>query len=79
MCVRSQFGQVFRLYGNLERNRGQSHSSQSYNGLLGSYLLERSAAINWPAGGSRAVHIPFHKPIKINFHHLKGSQKGILE
>ena len=36
MCVRNQFGQVFKLYGDPERDRGQSHSTQSYNGLSGS-------------------------------------------
>ena len=79
MCVRSQFGQVFRLYGDLERDKGQSHSTQSYNGLSGSYLKEMSAVINWPAGGSWAVHIPFHKSAKTIFHHPKRSQKGWLE
>ena len=38
MCVRSHFKQVFRLYGDPERDRGQSHSTQSHNGLLGSYI-----------------------------------------
>ena len=79
ICVRSQFEQVFRLYGDLERDRGQSHSTQSYNGLSGSYLQERSEAINWLVGGSQAVHIPFHRPVKTILYHLKGSQKGQLE
>ena len=67
MRVRSQFRQIFRLYGNLERDRSQSHSTQSYNGLPGSYLQERSAATDWPAGSSRAVHILFHKLVKTHF------------
>ena len=78
MCVQSHFEQVFTLYGDLEKDRGQSHSTQSYNGLLGSYLQERSAAINWPVKSSRAVHIPFHRPVETIFHHPKGSQKGRL-
>ena len=73
MCVQSQFGQVFGLYGNLERDRGQSHSTQSYDGLLGSYIKERSAATDWLASSSKVIHIPFHRPIKTIFYHSKGS------
>ena len=69
----------FRLYSDLERDRGQSHSTQSYNGISSSYLQERSATINLSAGGSRAVHIQFHKPVKTIFYNPKGSQNGRLE
>ena len=79
MCVRSELGKVCRLYGGLERDRGQSHSTQSYNGLSGSYLQERSTTINWPTDSSRAVHIQFHRPVKTIFHNPKGSQKSRLE
>ena len=64
MCFWSQFGQVFRLYGDLERDRGQSYSIQSYNGLSGSYLQKISAATDWPVGSTWVVHIPFHRKIK---------------
>ena len=72
MCVRSQFGKVFRLYGDLEMDKGQSYSNQSYNGLSGSYLKKMSITTDCPAGRSQAVHIPFHRPIK-------ESQKGWME
>ena len=78
MCVRSQFGQVFRLNGDPKRDRGQSHSTQNYNGLSGSYLQEMSVATTWSVGISREVHIPFHRPIKIIFYHSDGSQMGRL-
>ena len=76
MCIWSQFGQVFRLYGDLERDRSQSCSTQSYNGLSSSYLQKRSTTTDWPTGSSQAVHIPLHIPIKTIFYHSKGSQKG---
>ena len=38
-----------------------------------------SATINWLVGGSWAVHIPFHRPVKTIFHHLKGGENGRLE
>ena len=76
MCIQNKFKKVFRLYGDLEREKGQSHSTQSYNGLSGSYLQERSVAINWPINGSQAVHIPFHRPVKTIFHHLRGAKRA---
>ena len=77
MCVQSQFRQVLRLYGDLEKDRGQSHSTQSYNGLLSSYFQERSAAIDWMAGSSRVVHISFHRPVKnIFFITLRGAKRA---
>ena len=52
MCVRSQFEEVSRLYGDLERDRGQSNSTQSYNGLSSSYLQKRSRTVDWLVGSS---------------------------
>ena len=57
------------------RDRSQSHSTQSYNGLSGSYLQERSATTDWSAGSSLAIHIPFHRPIKTIFITLRGAKK----
>ena len=71
----SQFGQVFRLYGDPERDRGQSHSTQSYNGLSDSYLQERNTTTIRLTGNSRAVHIQFHRPIKTIFIILRGAKK----
>ena len=39
MCVWSQFGQIYRLFGDPDRHRGQSYSIQSYNGLEGAEFL----------------------------------------
>ena len=35
-----------------------------------------SSVTDRPAGSSRAVHVPFHKPIKTIFYHSKGEPKG---
>ena len=59
MCFQSQFRQVFRLYGDPERDRDQCYLAQSYNGLSGSYLKKISAAIDWSVSSTWAVHIPF--------------------
>ena len=78
-CIWSQFGKFFRLYGNLERNRGQSHPAYSDNGLSSSYHSKGSTTTNWPVGSSRAVYIPFYKPIKTLFYDPKGSQIDRVE
>ena len=74
MCSQSQFGQVSRLYGDLERDRGQSDSTQSCNVLSGSYLYKMSAVADWPNGSSRAIHILLHIPIKAFFITLRGTK-----
>ena len=53
-------------------DRGQSHSTQSYNGLSGSYLHERSATTNWPAGSSQSRFIDWLKPF---FNTLRGAKR----
>ena len=55
MCVRSQFGEIFRLYGDPKRDRGQqSHLAQSYNGFqilisrkVVQQLTSRLVALGW--------------------------------
>ena len=54
-------------------NRDQSHSTQIYNGLSGSYLQERGATTDRSGGSSWVVHIPFHISIKVILYHFKGS------
>ena len=35
------------------------------------YLQKRSAAINWPVGGFRAIHLLFYRPIEVVLYHSK--------
>ena len=71
--------QVLGLYGDLERDRSQSYSTQSYNGLSGSYLQKGSTITDRLADSYRDVYIPFHRPIKTIFYHSEESKKGRLE
>ena len=79
MYVWSQFRQIFRLYGDPKRDRGQSYPTQSYNGFSSFYLQKRSTTTYWPTGSSWAVHISFHMSIKTIFCHSKGTQKRWFE
>ena len=79
MHLRSQFRQVFGLYGNLERNRGQSHLDQSGNGLSSSYHPKRSTTTYWLASGSQAVLISFYKSVETIFYDPKGIQTNQVE
>ena len=72
-------GKKLRLYGDREMDRGQSYSTQSYNGFSYSYLQKRSTTIDWLAGNSWAVHISFHRSVKTLFYLSKGSKKSRFE
>ena len=71
--------QILRLYGNLERDRGQPIQIKSIMNSQAPTARKGCAATDWSIGISRAIHIPFHRPIKTIFYHSKGSQKGRLE
>ena len=79
MCVRSQFKQIFRLYDDLERDIGQSYSTQSYNGFSYSCFQKMSTTTDWPVDSSWAVYISLHKSVKTFFYHSKGRKKDRVE
>ena len=79
MCIQSQFGQVFGLYGNPERNRGQSLPAESGNELSSSNHPKGITIIDWSAGGSWAVHISFYRLDDTIFYYPEGSQTDWVE
>ena len=75
-CVRSQIGKVFRLYGDLERNRIQSYSTQSYNGLSTSYLQESDEQLTGWLTALRQFISCFTDRLKQFFITLKGAKRA---